>query len=253
MAEREARAETMGKTMTEMKFAGKSLQATGTTAERLGMGAARFGAARRTAGATTLAELVAASGRLEATATSTGNLNVKALGASTQVLNLLGLLNYQPVTNASSAHDDAGHSTTLNDKTVSPMTEYIYQVVAVDSDGLTSAPSSPLDATPFKVHADPPQWAGAPAYDASKHAITLTWVRAPDTLGYFIERSSDNGATFSALTAMLPDAGFSGANATYLDYSARSGQTYQYRITIVDTGGNKSDPSAVKTTQVPQL
>ena len=78
----------------------------------------------------------------------------------------------------------------VNDTTAVPGVEYIYRVVAVDSAGLLSEPSTLMDAMAIKLWCDPPTPSGQAAYLASTN--TVFFAVAPPASGcqvFVVERS----------------------------------------------------------------
>ena len=78
--------------------------------------------------------------------------------------------------------------------------------------------------------------------------VSLTWRdNATNETGFVVERSADNGATFTQVAT--PPARNNTGNVTYLDTTVALGSTYQYRVGAVNIAG-KSAPSNTVTAVV---
>jgi hypothetical protein len=139
-----------------VKFGNTPLTATGPKAARLGAGGERFGIVRHSSAAVALADTL-------------GIDRVKNLSAYRTFMQDLG---------TEVGVIDASHlinTLTFTDQSVSPGTDYIYRVIAVNRDGLSSDVTAPMDATPIKTKAEKPGTVNA-AYDG--RVVTLSWVAA---------------------------------------------------------------------------
>ena len=78
-----------------------------------------------------------------------------------------------------------------------------------------------------------------------QYRIHDPWTPRQRIVSYQVERSDDNGATWTTLPrAGSYDTGLpiSPINARYIDRSARAPNTYQYRVSAIDTRGNVGTP-----------
>ena len=127
----------------------------------------------------------------------------------------------------------------VNDTTAVPGVEYVYRVVAVDSAGLLSEPSTLMDAMAIKLWCDPPTLSGQAAYLALTN--TVSFALAPPASGcqvFVVERSIDAAATKFVELKMVAANGASPVTCT--DTAVRPGKTYTYRVSCIDSAGNTS-------------
>ncbi len=148
-------------------------------------------------------------------------------------------INTEPLTIASFKDTDVRNNRT-----------YYYVVRSVDSpnppwnESLDSAESS---ATPKDLV--PPDRPSGLTVVAGVDRVFLTWNenKEQDLAGYYVYRSTRSGRDYEKLTDKLL------AKTTFSDDKAKSGVTYYYRITAVDTSGNESKPSEEKKARVEKL
>ncbi len=130
-------------------------------------------------------------------------------------------------------------SRSIVDTSSSPTGSYGYRVVALNTVGyLTEFPSMTVKSTSATVGTNPP--AAPTTLTAALQAgprVALTWRdNAANETGFVVQRSSDNGATFTEVGTTPAKAG-SGSNVTYTDSTVSLGTTYQYRVASVGAGG----------------
>ncbi|MGI0088619.1 MAG: fibronectin type III domain-containing protein [Nitrosotalea sp.] len=128
--------------------------------------------------------------------------------------------------------------TTYSDTGLVHSTTYTYRVSAINSVG-TSSPSNTATATTFNVVPTPPTGLTA---TANLLQINLSWNAPSDNggtpiTGYMIERSTDNGNTWSTLVANTGKTG-----TTYSDTNVLPLTTYTYRVSAINSVGT-SEPS----------
>ena len=138
--------------------------------------------------------------------------------------------------------------TTYSDTGLAHSTTYTYRVSAINSVG-TSVPSSTASATTFNVVPSPPTGLTA---TAQLLKINLNWNAPSDNggtpiTGYMIERSTDNGSTWSTIVSNTGNVG-----TTYLDTNVLPLTTYTYRVSAInDIGtGNPSNTASASTPSV---
>jgi len=139
-------------------------------------------------------------------------------------------------------------STTYSDTGLVHSTTYTYRVSAINQVG-SSQPSNTVSATTFNTVPTPP--AGLKA-TAQLLQIDLSWNAPSDdggtpVTGYMIERSTDNGNTWSVTVASTGNAG-----TTYSDTSVLPLTTYTYRVSAINDVGT-SDPSNTASATTPTV
>jgi fibronectin type 3 domain-containing protein/PKD repeat protein len=134
-------------------------------------------------------------------------------------------------------------ATWYQDWGLTPGQTYYYRVSAVDAGGNQSAPSSVVSAV-APDEADPPPAAptgltATPGPDAGE--IYLSWDAnsEPDLDHYHLERSTTPGFVPGTVVSLNTSVTW------YQDWGLTPGQTYYYRVSAVDAGGNQSAPSSV--------
>ena len=127
----------------------------------------------------------------------------------------------------------AAGGTTFSVTPLLPGSAYQFEVEAVNATGLPSAPSTPAAATTPTL---PP--ALLTALGTGTTTAQLTWTPVPAATGYQLERSADNGTTWSVVAHTAAGV------VTYADVGLTAGTTYSYRVRGTDAGG-ASDPSGV--------
>jgi|SRR5690242_613028 YVTN family beta-propeller protein len=134
-----------------------------------------------------------------------------------------------------------GNITSYNDGTVTNGQTYFYKVTAVNSIG-ESSQSNEASATPTMPITSPQPPTGLTATSASTSQINLSWITPTNNggsaiIGYMIERSTDNGSSWSTVQSNT------GSTATtYNDTGLASSTTYTYRVSAVNSVGS-SQPS----------
>src|SRR5439155_16558867 len=130
----------------------------------------------------------------------------------------------------------AGTSTTYDDATVVPGTQYSYSVVAADAATNVSSPSNTATFTPADNTAPtaPSNLVASQNVDSTVH---LSWAGSTDNVGvteYAITRTGGAGdpTTFNA-----------GTSTTYDDTTAALGTAYSYSVTAIDATNNSSTAS----------
>ena len=162
---------------------------------------------------------------------------------SAELQALFPLSNYTQV--ASSKVDPSNTATvTVTDTTAVPGVEYVYRIVAVDSAGLVSDPSTVIDAMALKLWCDPPALSGQAAYAAATNTVTFSLVPpATGCQAFVVERAIDAAATKFVQLKILA------ANGTtpvvFTDTAVRPGQTYTYHVSCIDSAGNSSKRTGV--------
>ena len=130
----------------------------------------------------------------------------------------------------------------ITDTTSSSSASYQYRVVALNTVGYTTEfPSMTVKSTSESVGVNPP--AAPTSLTAAMLAgpqVGLTWRdNASNETGFVIERSVNNGATFTQLGTAPAKSG-TGSNVTFTDTTVTPGSTYQYRVASVGFGGNSA-------------
>src|SRR5579872_4215163 len=149
------------------------------------------------------------------------------------------------------AANTANTSTTYSDTGLTASTTYMYRVSAINSVG-TSPPSSTASATTSGAATPPQPPTGLAATAASSSQINLSWTAPSNNggsaiTGYKIERSADNGTTWSIIQSNT------GSTATtFSDTGLTASTTYTYRVSAINAIGTSSTSNtASATTQAP--
>ena len=139
-------------------------------------------------------------------------------------------------------------STTYSDTGLAHSTTYTYRVSAMNSVG-TSQPSDITSATTLNTVPTPPIGLKATAQALQ---IDLSWNAPSDNggtpiTGYMIERSTNNGSTWSVLVANTSSTG-----TTYSDSNVLPLSTYTYRVSAINNigTGNPSNTASASTPSV---
>ena len=138
---------------------------------------------------------------------------------------------------------------TVTDLTAKPGTEYLYWIIAINTDKIASAPSQPLDGKPIKALANPPT--GLSAAMNNKGQVTLTWTAPEGGAGsYLIERAiaqseTDSEANLAFLPLSTLDSQYGAPQTIWRDDNARVGRLYRYHVTATDSQGMVSDAVVV--------
>jgi fibronectin type 3 domain-containing protein len=124
------------------------------------------------------------------------------------------------------------NANTFTDTTVAADTTYVYRVFAVSDAGNSSPSNEAQVVTPLEAPSAPTRLA---ATASSADRVDLTWWdNANSEAEYRLERSANNGLTFSII-ATLP------ANTTaFNDTSVAADTTYVYRVFAINDAGDSS-------------
>lgn len=124
---------------------------------------------------------------------------------------------------------------------------YIYTVTAVASRRPVTVESAFAEAVEvhYRDRFPPPVPRGVVAL-AEEGRVRLAWREsaAPDLAGYRVYRRDPDTQEFRPVTTELVD------DTELVDRGLRSGATYSYRVTAVDTSGNESETSELATAAV---
>jgi|GEM_PF-2996166 len=137
----------------------------------------------------------------------------------------------------------ASNGTTYSDTSLVHSTTYSYQVSAINDIG-TSPPSNIASATTFDVAPSSPT--GLTATGKITH-VDLTWIAPGDNggtpiLGYTIQRSTDNGTTWSTIIQNTNNTG-----TTYTDSHLLPVRTYSYQVSAINSVGTSDSSNIVST------
>jgi len=140
-------------------------------------------------------------------------------------------------------------NTTYSDTGLTHSTTYTYRVSAINSVG-TSSPSNTASSTTFNTV--PSQPTGLKA-SAQLLQINLSWNAPSDNggtpiTGYMIERSTNNGSTWSTIVSNTGSTG-----TTYSDKNVLPLTTYTYRVSAINNigVGNPSNMASASTLSAP--
>lgn len=120
-------------------------------------------------------------------------------------------------------------------------TTYYYRVAAITDDG-PAEPSAPVAVTTAPA---PPV---APTIDVTVAGTTVTvaWSDLADETGYRIERSDDDGATWTVIGSSAPDV------TSYEDTGLAFATTYLYRVVASNDGGESAASNVATATTEPE-
>lgn len=140
-----------------------------------------------------------------------------------------------------------GNVTSYNDTSVTNGQTYFYKVTAVNSVGESSL-SNEVSATPTAPAAAPQPPTGLTSTATSSSQINLSWTAPSNNggsaiTGYDIERSTDNGNTWSTI---VPNTG--SAATTYNDTGLSPSTSYTYRVSAINAVGTSSPSNTASTT-----
>jgi hypothetical protein len=131
---------------------------------------------------------------------------------------------------------------TILDSTSNASASYQYRVVARNKVGYSPEfPTMTASSTSATVGVNPPTAPSAltGALQVGPK-VALTWKdNASNETGFVLQRSSDNGVTFSQL-ATAPARTGSGSTVSFTDSTVALGTTYQYRVASVGVGGQSA-------------
>src|SRR5207244_711460 len=124
-----------------------------------------------------------------------------------------------------------GTSTSCSDTGLPHATTFTYRVSAINSIG-TGSPSNTASATTLAVAPSPPS--GLTATAVSPSQISLSWSAPSDNggsaiTGYKIERSTDDGSTWTTLVGNTRDTA-----TTYSEGGLPHTTTYPYRVSAIN-------------------
>ncbi|MGW5433605.1 multicopper oxidase domain-containing protein [Streptomyces sp. NPDC004059] len=142
----------------------------------------------------------------------------------------------------------------FDDPTASVTTPYLYRVVALNTVGYGSEfPSMTAKSVsdPFGVNA-PQSPTGLTAVSQTGPKVSLTWRdNATNESGFVVERSTDNGATFSQV-GTAPARNKTGS-VTFVDSTVALGSTYQYRVSALNIAGRGTTPPVTVMVSAPPV
>ena len=135
------------------------------------------------------------------------------------------------------------NGTTYSDTGLAHSTTYSYRVSTINGIG-TSPPSNVASVTTFNVTPSSPT--SLTATGKITH-IDLTWITPSDNggtpiLGYIIQRSTDNGATWSTIVSDTNSTG-----TTYTDSHLIPVKVYTYRVSAMNSVGTSDSSNTVST------
>jgi hypothetical protein len=128
------------------------------------------------------------------------------------------------------------------DASVAGITDYYYRLAAADTSGKLSAPSRPFIGRAFdESRPDPPAW-DAPEVNAATGAVTLHWSSPVADLACFVQRSPAGAGHWMNLSGWLVRGLY-----VYEDADRGPGQTYDYRLLVMDARGRLNNSFNVET------
>jgi titin len=133
----------------------------------------------------------------------------------------------------------AANVVTYTDTGLTNDTLYYYRVTAYNASG--DAASS----TVMHGRTLVPAPTNLAATATSSSQIHLTWDDSTGETGYFIERSLNNGVTWSTLTTVAADV------TSYNSGALTAGTLYAYRIRAINAGGNSEASAKASATTIP--
>ena len=139
----------------------------------------------------------------------------------------------------------AGATTTFADAGVAAVTQYSYQVSAVDAAQNEGDLSSPrVVTTPALADVTPPSTpTGLTAVAVSSSEIDLRWNASTDNVGVADYRVYRDGTVVTTV----------GSATSWADTAVTEASTHSYAITAMDAAGNESPPSPTVTTGTPDV
>lgn len=135
----------------------------------------------------------------------------------------------------------------LTDSTVSGGRPYFYRVLAVDSAGNISEPSTAITALP--VDRTPPQPPTGVTATVRTRRLTMRWAGSPsrDVRGYFVYRG-ESADRMGRLHSVPLEGALQFADSGFGDSGLAPGRHYLVRVTAVDSAFNESAPASVEVT-----
>jgi len=161
------------------------------------------------------------------------------------------ITNYNVYRGTSSGTDtlltSAGNVTSYTDTTVTNGQQYFYKVTAVNSVG-ESSQSNEASATPTAPATAPSAPTGLAATATSSSQINLSWSVPANNggaqiTGYQIERSIDNGNTWSVLVSSTGS-----VSTSYSDSGLSPNAAYTYRVSAINSIGTGSPSNTASAT-----
>ncbi len=123
---------------------------------------------------------------------------------------------------------------TFLDTGLPPRVTYLYRIVAVDADGLTSHASAGLPGRAFgEIRPNAPVW--GPATVASDGSAILHWTSTPGDLAVLVERTAPGTTNWRSAGTWLPR-----GTATFTDSARSPGEALTYRLRVLDANGNQN-------------
>jgi alpha-amylase len=134
--------------------------------------------------------------------------------------------------------------TSYSDTTVSPSTQYFYEVTAVNSAGESGMSASASSTTPASGGGGtlPAVPAGVNATAASSTQVNVTWTAASGATSYNVYRSLSQTGTYAKLN------GTAITGTSYSDTTVTGGTQYWYKVTSVNATGESAQSSAASST-----
>jgi hypothetical protein len=128
-----------------------------------------------------------------------------------------------------------------------PGQTWFYRIVAVDTSGNSSEPSSVLTGRSYKPPPEPPALA-VPVWDSSHKAVELTWTSPDAHLASLVERRQQGGSMWTApiwmaVTGWLPRGVYN-----HVDKPPNPSVTWEYRIKVQDILGQVNSTYNTRTT-----
>jgi fibronectin type 3 domain-containing protein len=132
--------------------------------------------------------------------------------------------------------------TAFSDTGLAGSTTYSYRIQAINDAG-ASPYSTIASATTLASSSTPPAPPSNLTADANRNRVMLQWSdNSVNEAGFRVERSSDNGTSWS----VIAEVGVDSKNSQ--DRSVRSGQTYLYRVRSFNAAGESAASNEVRVT-----
>jgi titin len=161
-------------------------------------------------------------------------------------LNVAGETGYRVERSADGVNDwsvintAAANVITFTDTSLATDTPYFYRVTPFNGSG--DAAASAVKTTRTLLSAP----TGLTATASSTTQVNLSWSNSDNETAYVIERSLNNGVTWSTLTTVAADV------TSYSNTGLTAGATYAYRIRAANAGGNSEASIKATTVTLPQ-